>query len=142
MNGAALHDALRQWLSSRWQGLYENAQGVLIIPRIGPTACMVEVQEAPRGRTAVNVRAPMLLNVPETPELLGYVAYSGVAYSLGSLALSVDPAGGVNLEFSYTALADLLQAEQANVLVEIVASSAIAELEKGGQEAFGGRTPY
>ncbi|HZM55970.1 MAG TPA: hypothetical protein VFC03_13190 [Acidimicrobiales bacterium] len=127
-------------LNGRWKGVYSNQQGVLIVPHIGTTACFVEALDTAYGVTRVNIRAPILLQLKESPELYGVVAFSNVNHSFGAIMLTIEN-DLANLDFDYSILGEDVTAERLNFFVEYVVRTSV-QLAHELRPAFGGRTVY
>jgi hypothetical protein len=136
MDSAAVRKLLASYLNERWQGVYENGRGALIVPNMGRTACFVEPTDLPDGRARINVRAPILLGVPRSPALFELVALNATNWTFG--ALSMYEEDGLNLEFDYSVLADGVTSSMLNYLVHIIASTADGLAPKL-QATYGGR---
>jgi hypothetical protein len=136
INAASVRSLLASYLNERWQGVYENGRGALIVPNMGRTACFVEPTDLPDGRTRVNVRAPILLEIPPSPALFELVALNATSWNFG--ALSMYEEDGLNLEFDYALLADGLSSSTLNYLVQVVGTTA-DDLAPKFQATYGGR---
>lgn len=136
ITAAAMRPVIFGYLSDRWQGVYENKHGALIVPNMGHTACFVELSDTSDSRTRVNIHAPILLGVPPSAGLFRMVALNTTNWTFG--ALSTYEEDGLNLEFDYAVLADGLSSAVLNYLVQVVAQTA-DNLATSLQADFGGR---
>jgi hypothetical protein len=136
MSADAIRPVIFGYLTDHWQGVYQNSHGALIVPDIGHTACFVEPSETRDGRTRVNIRAPILLGVPPSPELFRLVALNATNWAFG--ALSIYEEDGLNLEFDYAVLADGLSSAVLNYLVQVISETA-RSLAPDLKNEFGGR---
>lgn len=93
----------------------------------------------PEARTFVRIMVPLLLDVPESPELNEYVAFHGDDYILGHLSLYKTPEGELRVFFTHSLLGDYLdQAELENALFAILKTA--DDLDNELQGRFGGVT--
>ena len=136
MSADAIRPVIFGYLTDRWQGVYENKHGAMIVPNIGHTACFVEISDTSDNRTRVNIHAPILLGVPPSPSLFRLVALNATNWTFG--ALSVYEEDGLNLEFDYAVLADGLSSAVLNYLVHVIAQTA-GSLAPDLHRDFGGR---
>jgi hypothetical protein len=70
-------DSLRtqcfEWAQDRFTGVYANRYGAIIVP-FEKTVVFVEVTDGLGGRSRVNVRAPVLVDLGLTPDVTRHVA--------------------------------------------------------------------
>lgn len=136
------YQTIGSWLNVRWNGVYANASGALIIPNIGKTACIVEVSETPDGLSRVFLQAPVLQGVRATAALMQDVATNATAWLYGAIGINEDDTPGyVNVQFEYPIPGRLLDADALNFFVAIVAQSAQSLIERM-QPVHGGTTVY
>jgi len=129
----------KQWLQERWNGVYSNQHGSLVVPHLDKTAGFVDFSDTPDGYTRVNIHAPILLDVNATSEMFKYVALNGTNWRFG--ALSVYDEDGINIEFDYSLLGEGMTGGQLNYLVQLVSQTALHLIDQL-QPEFGGRPIY
>ena len=139
LNADQIRPILLGYLRERWQDVYENGRGAIIVPNLGRTACFVEPGDTKDGRTRIDIRAPILLAIPPSPALFQLVALNATNWMFG--ALSMYEEDGLNLEFDYAVLADSTSASSLNYLVELIARTA-DDLAPTFQSQYGGRFLY
>lgn len=136
VDARGLQSVIQGYLDECWQGVYQNAHGAFIIPNIGHTACFVELTDTRDGRVRLDIRAPILLDLPRSAALFEMVALNATNWNFG--ALSMYEEDGLNLEFDYAVLADSITSSTLNYLVQLVASTA-NNLASKLQSEHGGR---
>lgn len=126
-----LKEQCEQWLQAQWQGVYTTQRGVFVVPGLGRTVCMVEVEQIRGGPSRVNVRAPVLQNVTATPALYEYVATNGGNFLFGAVSLySEHGPSPVTIEFDYSLHGDSVTAAVLNHFVALVGQSAMQLIEQ------------
>jgi len=136
MDAHGMQSVIQGYLTERWQGVYQNAHGAFIIPNFGHTACFVELTDTKDGRVRLNIRSPILLDLPRSAALFELVALNATNWNFG--ALSIYEENGLHLEFDYAVLADGITSSTLNYLVQLIASTA-NNLASKLQSEHGGR---
>ncbi len=139
MSSAEVRAQCEQWLNERWQGVYSNQHGALIVPNMGKTACFVECSDTPDGLTRVNIHAPILMNINTTPDVFRLVALNGANWRFGALSLYEED--GVHMEFDYSLLGEGLTGGELNFFVDLIAKTADDMVDRL-QPLVGGRPVY
>lgn len=139
LNAEQIRPVLHGYLNERWQDVYENGRGALIVPKIGRTACFIEPGDTKDGRIRIDVRAPILLGLTPSSALFQLVALNATNWMFG--ALSMYEEDGLNLEFDYAVLADSINSSVLNYLVELISRTA-DDLAPKFQREYGGRFLY
>lgn len=104
--------------------------------RHGSTQVFVRVLPFGDDHSIVTVFAPVLLNVPLTPELFEYVATEG-GYRFGSLIVVRKDDGLGRVQMSHTLLGTFLDPDELIVAVSLLANTA-NDLDDEMQKRFGG----
>jgi hypothetical protein len=136
MTAQGMLPVIQSYLNERWQGVYQNSSGAFIVPNLGRTACFVELSDTHDGRVRIDIRAPILLDVPRSSALFELVALNATSWQFG--ALSMYEENGLVVEFDYAILADGVSSFMLNYLVQLIASTA-DDLAPKLQKDFGGR---
>jgi hypothetical protein len=136
-------DALRaqclDWARKEFDGVYVNRHGAIIVP-FDRTVVFVEVTEALTGTGRVNVRSPVLLDLPLTPEVTRHVAVNGGNFLFGALSFfAEDGASAATLEFDYSLFGATVDEVVLAATVRLVADSSTCVQERL-RPRFGGRT--
>ncbi len=139
VNAESIRATILGYLNERWRGVYANNHNALVVPNMGRTACFVEPSDTKDGRVRLNIRSPILLDMPPSPALFEMVALNATNWAFGALSLYEED--GLNLEFDYAVLADGLTSTALNYLVQMVATTADGLAPKL-QSQFGGRFLY
>lgn len=134
-----------QWLRQRFGTAYTNRQNAIVVP-FDRTAVFVAVEaktKAVQGLAVdlpirINFSAPVLVDVPVTPELTYYIAMNGGNFLFGGLSLYQDNGGSlVTVEFGYSIFGEA--ASQSNVEMSVALAFGSAETEqKKMRPLFGG----
>lgn len=139
LNADSIRPIIYGYLTERWQGIYQNSHNAFVVPNIGRTACFVESSDTQDGRTRIDIRAPILLDIPPSPALFKLVALNATNWNFG--ALSMYEEDGLNLEFDYAVLADGISSSLLNYFVQTIAQTA-DNLGPKLQSDYGGRFIY
>jgi hypothetical protein len=138
-----LTDALRarclDWVRSRFDGVYVNRHGAIIVP-FAKTVVFVEVTDVFTGRGRVNVRAPVLVDLGLTPEVTRHVAVNGGNFLFGALSFYAEgDADTATLEFDYSLFGETVTEAVLAAAVRLVNASA-TKIQDQLRPRFGGRS--
>lgn len=103
-------------------------------------ACREQELGEGRSRLLVQITAPVLFEVPPTPELFEYVATNADNWLFGHLSATRDE-GTVHIFITHTLLGDYLDAEELRAAAFGIAIST-NELDDEMQQRFGGRRSH
>lgn len=100
--------------------------------------CTEQQLSEDRTRTLVTITAPLVWNVPATPDLFEYVAFNADNWFFGHLSVeTADEGGGVNVFMTHTLLGDYLDAEELRSAAFGIAVAA-DEIDDEIKSKFGG----
>lgn len=119
------------------EGVVANVTREGYIVHYGSTAVSVDILEQ-RNRTLIHLSAPVLLQVPDTPELARWVATDGQRMYFGSAILVPRDGGVADIFLDHTLLGDYLDEEELHNAVGAVLSTADG-LDEELQARFGGK---
>lgn len=140
---ADLRRRLEEWLHGSYRDVRVEDNGWLTIPDIGPSALHLETSVIEGDHLKIEVFTPLLLDVPQTPDLFRFVAVEGARFHFGTMSLDVDEDGadgaesGALLQFSHSLIADSLDRD---TLLAVLWRVGATVIERSGelQRRFGG----
>lgn len=137
-----LHRSCLAYLSQMFTGVYTNSQNAIIIPNIDIIAIFVDLEPVGDGHIRLSVRAPLVMDLNPTNELLTYVGANAGQYKFGYLSTYMeDGQPPVTAEFEFAQIASHLSWPVLDASISIVASTA-CELARDIRNRFGGRFIY
>lgn len=107
--------------------------------RMGSTACFVRIREWRDGKdTLVQLTAPLLFDVPPSPEVFHWAATEGQNFVFGATAVIEENDGTLSLIFSHSLLGTYLDEEELMTgLIGVVGT--VDRLDDDLKLKFGGR---
>lgn len=119
-----------------------DRDGDFVVP-VGSSASFVSVREmgGETKRTVVIVQSIVVMGATPSPDLYKWIATDGQLYFFGGFRAAPRSDGLVDINFSYSILADYLDAEELKSAVGVVAFTA-DEMDEELVAKFGGQRFY